>query len=58
MCYLETETALHFLFDCEALAETQFHHLGRHFLKQGDYREILLNKIQCSIAGTGLLLDQ
>jgi ribonuclease HI len=56
-CYHETETASHVLCDCEALADLRFRHLGRFFLKPGDYHEILLSRILCFIARTGLLAD-
>jgi hypothetical protein len=56
-CYLETETASHVLCDCEDLAETQFRHLGGHFLKPGDYHEISLSKVLFFTAGTRLLAE-
>jgi hypothetical protein len=39
------ETASDILCDCKALAELRFRHLGRHFMKPGDYHEIPLGKI-------------
>jgi hypothetical protein len=53
----KTETASYILCEREALAELQFRHLGRHFLKPGDYHEIPLSRILYPAVGTGLLAD-
>jgi hypothetical protein len=54
----EKEPASHILCDCQALAESRFHHLGKHVMKPGDLYEILLRKIPYFMGGTGLLADR
>jgi hypothetical protein len=54
-CCLEAETASYILCDCDGIAETQFHYLGRNILKTGNYHEILPRKIVCFIVGIELL---
>jgi hypothetical protein len=59
-CYLQTETASHVLCECEALAETRFRYLGRHFLKPGNYHEISLSRtvLCCRYGATGGLEER
>jgi hypothetical protein len=49
------ETASQILCDSEILAELRFCHLGRHFMKTGDYHEIPLGKKLYFAVGMGLL---
>jgi hypothetical protein len=54
-CLRKAETASHILCDCEALAELRFRHVGRYFMRPGDYHEIPLCKILYFAVDTGLL---
>jgi hypothetical protein len=36
---MDTETTLHILCKCVALAELKFYHLGKHFMEPGNYNE-------------------
>jgi hypothetical protein len=39
-CKQASETTLHVLCDCEALATLRFRYLGHHFMKPGDFEDI------------------
>jgi hypothetical protein len=54
-CKQASETASHVLCDCEALATLRFRHLGRHFMKPGEFEDFSVNKILHFVQGTGLL---
>jgi hypothetical protein len=49
--------ASHVLCDCEALATLRFRHLGRHFMKPGDFEDISVSKIKHFVQGAGLLKE-
>jgi hypothetical protein len=44
-CKQASETTLHILCVCEALATLRFRHLGCHFMKLGDFEDIFISKI-------------
>ena len=44
-CRQASETASHVLCDCQALAVLRFRHVGRHFLKPGDFADITVRKV-------------
>jgi hypothetical protein len=50
-----SEMASHVLCDYEALATLRFRHLGRHFMKPGDFEDISVRKILHFVQGLGLL---
>jgi hypothetical protein len=50
-----SETASHVLCDREALTTLTFRHLGRHFMKPGDFEDISVSKILHFVQGAGLL---
>ena len=54
-CKQASETASHVLCDCEAWATLRFRHLGRHFMKPGDFEDISVSKILHFVQGAGLL---
>jgi hypothetical protein len=54
-CKQASETASHILCDCEALATLRFRHLGRHFMKPGDFEDISVRNILHFVEGAGLL---
>jgi hypothetical protein len=51
------QTVTHIQCDCKAFAELKFCHLGRHFMKAGDYHENPLGKILYFTVGMGLIVD-
>ena len=52
---LASERASHFLCDCRALATLRFRHLGRHFIKLGDLKDMSISRILHFVQGAGLL---
>jgi hypothetical protein len=54
-CKQESQTASHVICDCEALATLRFRHLGRHFMKPGDFEDISVSNILHFVQGAGLL---
>jgi hypothetical protein len=54
-CKQASETVSHVLCDCEALVTLRFRHLGRHFMKPGDFEDISVSKILHFVQGAGLL---
>jgi hypothetical protein len=50
-----SETALHVLDDCEALAVSRLRHLGHHFWKPGDFADISISKVLHFVQRVGLL---
>jgi hypothetical protein len=44
-CKQASETASDVLCDCEALAALRFRHLGHHFMKPGDFKDISVSRI-------------
>jgi hypothetical protein len=54
-CTQASETALHVLCDCEALATLRFRHLGYHFMKPGDFEDISVSMILHFVESVGLL---
>jgi len=45
----------HVFCDCEAIATLRFGHLGRHFVKLGDFENIFVSRILRLAQSAGLL---
>jgi hypothetical protein len=56
-CHNNEETALHIVYECEALAEVRFHHLGAYFMRLSYYHGIPPNKILDFTSSVGLFED-
>jgi hypothetical protein len=54
-CKQASEMASHILCACDALITLRFRHLGRHFMKPGDFEDISVSKILYFVQGEGLL---
>jgi hypothetical protein len=54
-CKKASETALHVLGDCEALAAIRFRYLGYHFMKPGDFKDTFLSRLLHFVQSAGLL---
>ena len=54
-CKQASQTASHVRCNCEALATLKFRHLGRRFLKAGDFEDNSVSKILHFVQGMGLL---
>jgi hypothetical protein len=54
-CKRASETASHILCDCETLATLRFRHLGRHFMKPGDFADISVSKVLQFVQSAGQL---
>jgi hypothetical protein len=54
-CKQASETALHVLGDCEALATIRFRYLGYHFIKPGDFKDISVSRLLHFVQSAGLL---
>jgi len=54
-CKYAPETALHVLYDCEALATLKFKHLLCHCKNPGDFEDFSVSKTQHLIEGAKLL---
>jgi hypothetical protein len=54
-CKQASEMALHVLGDCEALAAIRFRHLGHHFMKLGDFKDISVSRLLHFAQSAGLL---
>jgi hypothetical protein len=52
-CKQASETAQHILCDCEALATIRFRHLGRHFMKPGNFVKTSLSVSYCTLFKRG-----
>jgi hypothetical protein len=50
-----SDTASHVLCDCEALATLRFRHLGLHFMRPGDFKNIPVSRILHFFQGMGML---
>jgi hypothetical protein len=44
-CLEEVESAIHILYDCEAIAYLRFHHLVQYFMEQSDYYDAPINRV-------------
>jgi hypothetical protein len=54
-CLQEDESATHILWDCEAIANLRFHHLGQFFMEPSDYYEAPIKKVLYFIQTVGLI---
>jgi hypothetical protein len=52
---LEDETSTHILYDCGAIANLRFRHLGHFFMEPSDYYDAPINRILHFIRSVGLI---
>jgi hypothetical protein len=57
-CKQASETASHFLGDCEALAAIRFRYLGYHFMKPGDFKDISVSRLLHFVQSVGQLTNE